>query len=575
VVLLFSLCLTIERHNEELNEVNSVLLDALQQTGFSKAKTPRSFMFWAMGPFLDFLYQERFQNVTKTAAGQMKLAGVTLADFDAVLAGVVLVQRRGVGPRECNSSLLWSRRLLPCFEDGTESKEWAPAGLNGTSYVYNAHFDGYYQALPTASSKAQVHTVLNTLEASNYIDKQTRALELRFATYNANLNVVSIATLSSTFSVAGSRGSPQLTVASIPNSISSCSLCVSAEVAFVAFWTVAAFFTVSDFLKQQRGRAASSPALFRSPLVNDAEEHLVALAIHAVLACTVIVWVALKITYSSLWAFASDEEQLSVSFNAIAELSDNDADASDKFSALYLFHVSLSHRGVRFAAVWSQVETCYSLFQTYYTLSALAAILLVFRLFEQIDFQKRLNAFTATLRAVYPDLMHFLVLLGLSVVFMGFAGHLIYGAYWVEFITILDSIVSTFWMSVGIWRPSPLALARLPYTEMATLFVFLLQCIVVLVILSMVVAIIFAEYGETRGKSRGKARPQSVPDDLRLLWRHRQVLTTDMCRVDADKLSAAGIADEEAKMNAEELTAVIGPTAGRWLHEWGEPHETQ
>jgi len=445
---------------------------------------------------------------------------------------------------------MWSNRYLNCYSDDVATKQWVPKGLDGATFIYNDDFDGYFETLPTSSSKREVRAVLHRLGTSAFLDHKTRELELRFTTYNANLNVLTTSVLSATFPLAGTRAKPSVTVTSIPNSINLATSTVWAQIAqlvFLGYWATMVFFTL------QKGPC---PSVFGPPLVKDGQEaRVLGYIIHTLILVLFLVWSVLLWTYDTAWDFTESEKTLSQVFAGRAEVA-QDHDADDAFVAL-------------FNTLWIQVDQCRILFRVHFTIAGFVAFLLVFRLFEHLEFQKRLNAFTVTLRAVLPDLLHFTLVLGAAIVTMGFAGYLIYGAYWFEFKTLPQSIMNTFWIAMKIWKPRQKALAALPNVEMGTIFLLVLQIVVVLLILKMVLAIIFVEYKESRKESRRKATPPGLHQDLPFLYHHADVKDDDADDTLA-RIEAAGLHDgEQPPMGREELEQLVGHRAGLWLRKFG------
>ena len=156
-------------------------------------------------------------------------------------------------------------------------------------------------------------------------------------------------------------------------------------------------------------------------------------------------------------------------------------------------------------------------FDAYFYLCGVTTVLFIFRMFEYLDFQGKLNAITQTFKVGVGELAHLLLVLNVAVTGFSFLGYILFGAQVKAFRNFSTAFISIWEMCFGLFKLKPI---QIKYYNPAAgyMYEFMFKMLITMLLLKMVVAIIFDAYKSTAIKTR-KTAP-TVPADMRRLWFH-------------------------------------------------------
>ena len=148
-------------------------------------------------------------------------------------------------------------------------------------------------------------------------------------------------------------------------------------------------------------------------------------------------------------------------------------------------------------------------FDAYFYLCGVTTVLFIFRMFEYLDFQGKLNAITQTFKVGVGELAHLLLVLNVAVTGFSFLGYILFGAQVKAFRNFSTAFISIWEMCFGLFKLKPI---QIKYYNPAAgyMYEFMFKMLITMLLLKMVVAIIFDAYKSTAIKTR-KTAP-TVPD---------------------------------------------------------------
>lgn len=516
LVSLYFCVLGMQRNNAVIATENRALRLAVQRTikpGITITNTEQ-YWAWFQKKFLPVIMSEPW-NTTETKDGvEVVQTGFRMQMYNDVVGGITLTQQRRQGAK-CNQNTMFTRssaKKTGCLElDKMVSDEYYYLPKLNSSVPWDSDLQGYTVYFPTSANYSTLDGLVTTYKGGDLIDRATGVITAAVPVFNSNQNVLGVLEVVTTISLAGNYET-RVETTSVPVDLYDTDVQkfrAALEIIVLILWLVFMAYFIKAVLREYTPGCeewVQEPSFFRASRVGDPHTGSLNLSMPIISGILFLVssgfWIALMVKYNHL------KKELAFTDSDYVEFF-NSEDFENNVLMASLF-------GKYVSPIWVQASGIHRLFRGYFLVSCCMVLCLMFRIFEYVDFQEKLNVIAATFRDIVSDLLHFFTMLAVVVTSFTFTAYLIFGAQVKHFMYFETAFYKMWQMVFGTYKFKDREMDAVePFVADAFCFVF--KIVVIILLLKMVIAIIFESYKNI--KKGSKAAP-SVVQDVSLLWFH-------------------------------------------------------
>lgn len=517
-ISLYAAVLTVQRDPVIGEQVRGLRLPMRLQNPSKKIYDTDSFWDVVTKKMIPPWFAERWEGETEGT----KLSGYIAQGHNVMAGGIAIWQSRFLPLDEClgDSEFFQPSGAVNCYRkvgEDTNDLELYSSKYN-VSVTIPYYRDGYTAYIPTSAPLADINRVIDIYRSANLIDGGTRQVEIRAFSFNGNLGSISSTSIAAKIDLGG-HWSITYHVGAVPFALYDKGnyLQVILEV-LLAFYmlfmlkglTIATLNSSSvprwlkccvphnmeskgwsmckeTFLPQAEGTA--QPYLFCPWLM------------YSMMIASCAFWFFITQRYRQLHELIKAGEG---DFRLYQNIDINDFELS---ASEYMHHVE---------PLWFLITRVDELLRSYYLMSGLTWILVVFRIYQYIEFQPKLGMLANTVRAAIVDLGHLALILIVTVLGYAVVGVFLLGLQMKGYSAYTGACLHAFQMIFGLYKIAPF---QIQYGDQTViyLYIFFFKLLVLLLLFKMLVAIIFGAYRKVMSQA---LKEHSVYQDIKELSFH-------------------------------------------------------
>jgi len=531
---LYFVILISQRDMQQVSMVNNAVRASLSDKGIQgnlkppfKAdgiKDADSFWKWLDHLLTKFIFKTP---PTVVKFGGKQVYTTTVNSYLDLVGGVMLVQRIGE-QYECGKDFYGTTR--DCYKSKRASSTLPSVlpGTEDTSQVqYSDEFKGYILFFPSGLGAQNVSQAINVFKElpGSYISNVTRKVIVRIPLYAFNVGAIGVVDVKVGFDIAG-FWSIRTKHVFLPYRMYGTSWQKTRGVLeglFLLSFTIHSFFFLRDFLKYL-GLITSRPSPMCFQLELTFSRVAAALVSICIVCAQVVMWCLICLQYDEMHSEPLGQNTEEAVVNLIREL----------FDILDIWY-------------W------------YYSLSIVNGIVITLRVFHYFHFQGKLNAITLVFSRVFLEFMNFFVVISVTILGFAFVFLLMFGSQFPELNYYGKMAAKTFYLTVGIWKPSEYEINS-SHETLAFITYFFFRVLMIMMLLKMATAIIFNSYKKNRSEHD---KSSGVLEDFKLMGSvmKRHYFTTEFKTTIAPDgvlvIMRHSRVAEEPVITLEELTTVV------------------